>query len=305
MKRLCFSVFTAFLLIMVKGCADTSPADFQIVSASWRGRCFDVLFEGIDSEITINSVHAAEALTMMRQNDFVRYRLTERLGLEKDTKMKCCIARELVRAGYKEYGEILFNTLKDPDSSAYAHAAEGIHKADIDADVSILKNAFKFTNLPLDRLWLNAAIFKISGEGLPKLKRMLYGDDLLIASVAALVLGESGKLANEDVNCLKSDIERFSPVQRAILYSGLWSYAGDESEKALLGLTASPEPSVRAFAAYSLRKSQSNESVCALLRLMDQDDNEDVRIRSAHALLHIISPGRTLISTSSISRRNN
>lgn len=286
MIRCNFNAIIAVLIISANGFCQILPNEFQIACPSLRGRCFEVLFEGIDSGNPINAAHSAEALTMVWQKSFVEHKLSASLKLEIDDRMKCCIARELVRAGFDEHTEVLIDTLKSPNSNAYAHAAEGIYKADIKVDVSALKNALKITSSPLDRLWIYAAMLKNNTQGLQQIKQMLHGDDLLISSVAALILGQTGNLSNEDIDYLTANIDEFSPIQTAIIYSGLWDYAKQRSEDALLRLTYSSQSSVRAFAAYSLRNSLSTETICILLRLID-DEDEDVRIRAAHALLSI------------------
>jgi len=267
--------------------ADILPAEFEIAAPSLKGRCLEVLYKGIDSDNFIYAIHSAEALTAAGQAKFVIYKLEPMLAEQQaNDQLLCCVARELVRAGRQQYTQILFDVLQKKDSNAYAHSAEGIFKTDTKIDISILNNALEFKTSPLDRVWLHAAMLKSADGPIEPLRQYIHGDDALIGSVAAFALGTTGNLSPQDVDYITELTAKSKPFEKVLLLSSLWDYRPDETKEGLLQSAASDMPSVRAFAAYSLRHAGDARSIATLLKLL-KDENQDVRIRAAHSLIVI------------------
>lgn len=290
MKR---TVLNLLMSVWVCGAVSAEMADgiwteIEILSPSIRGRCMEVLWKGIDSQNSPYSIHAAEGLTAAGQSFYVTDRLADRLKRESDERQKCCLMRELIRAGKTEYIQSLLACLSDERSEAHAHAAEGLYKTDAKVDAAVLEQSLAQETSTIARVWIAAVLAQQNhAKGVDSLKRVLYGGETLPSAVAAFVLGQTRHLGQEDLQHISTALSgTTNPFEKTLLVSGLLEYDAKKVDAVVTEVLRSPDAASRAFMASRLGSSQDPKRIAALLRLLE-DENEDVRLRAAHTLIEI------------------
>ena len=107
-----------------------------------RAKCLDVLREGLKSNEFWPAIHAAEGLTLGGKGAEVVAYLEPKLADEKDDQRRCGIARELMRAGKREYKSVMLGILAGDDPHGHVHAAESLYKLAEIGDGVAMRKAF-------------------------------------------------------------------------------------------------------------------------------------------------------------------
>ena len=259
-----------------------------------RGRCLDVLqrgFKAIDDSPTSfwPAMHAAEALTLAGQGREILAPLMKRLPDEADHQRRCGLAREIVRAGRREPLDVLFNTLADENSNGRIHAAESLYKVGELRDGKLMRAAFEQKIDKRLQLMAAAALGRQGDEAaMKRLRQMLGSEDREIRKICGWVLGLIGDAS--DVEPLKKTLtNETDELARAYLVNAL-ACLGDATARTSLGKNlASNNPAVRTYSAEFAGYGRSVEFRPLLIKMLD-DDNVDVRVRAAQALVMLSQP---------------
>src|SRR5262249_59020324 len=105
-----------------------------------RRRCLDVLRQALKGDEFWPAMHAAEALTQAGQGAEVRTALADRLKTERDPRMRCGLARELVRAVDRTRVAVLLEILGEPERRAQVHAADSLYTVAEIGDRELLRH---------------------------------------------------------------------------------------------------------------------------------------------------------------------
>lgn len=230
------------------------------------------------------AMHAAEALTLAEQGAEVVALLKERLPKETDHQRRCGLAREIVRAGQREPLDVLFNTLADEQSNGRVHAAESLYKVGEIRDGKLMRAAFAQTeNLRL-QLMAAAALGRQGDEAaMKRLREMLDSDDREMRKICGWVLGLIGDAS--DVEPLKKTLAAETDELARAYFVNALACLGDAAARMSLGknLTSS-DPAVRTYSADFAGYSRAIEFRPLLIKML-HDENVDVRVRAAQALI--------------------
>lgn len=266
-----------------------------------RARCLDVLRHGLRAEEFWPSIHAAEALTLAGAGDEVVAFLEPRLPAERDDQRRCGIARELVRAGRREFVDVLLGILAGSDPYGHVHAAESLYKVGELGDSRALRRAFAQSepqsgerpagepiNLRL-RLMAAAALGRAGDpDAMAALRRALHHSDPAVYHLAAWVLGRIGDA--RDIAALRKNVARApDALTRAYQEHALAALDDSAGLEALAANLNSPNPAVRTYAATFAGDARATTVAPQLIGLLD-DETLDVRIRAAQSLLVLAQP---------------
>jgi len=257
-------------------------------------RCLDVLRRGLKSiDDTPTSfwpaMHAAEALTLAGQGAEVVALLKERLPKEIDHQRRCGLAREMVRAGQREPLDVLFSTLADEQSNGRVHAAESLYKVGDVRDGKLMRAAFEQTeNLRLQLMAAAALGRRGDAAAMKRLREMLGSEDREIRKICGWVLGLIGDAS--DVEPLKKTLAAETDELARAYFVNALACLGDETGRMSLGKNlASNDPAVRTYSAEFSGYSRAVEFRPQLIKMLD-DENVDVRVRAAQALVMLSQP---------------
>lgn len=260
-------------------------------------RCLKILHDGMGSDDFWPAMHAAEGLSSVGLGDEVIEFLEPKLESENDDQKRCGLARELVRAGDSSKSSVLMQILTVDDPHGHVHAAESLYKVGWSGAAKPLKSAFEETENIRLKIMAAAALAKHVDGDLGKkayafLRRHLADEsDPDIFRLSAWVLGRIGK--DEDRELIRSRlVDAKSPVHSAFLEHALASLGDPEGKKALLQNLESDDPVIRTYAAVFAGETGLTEAAPYLIRSLD-DENLDLRIRAAHALLSLVTPTST------------
>lgn len=271
-----------------------SQIEFELDIPEIRQRCLTVLREGLQDQDFWPSMHAAEALTQAGHAREVCELLEPRLQTESDDQRRCGLARELVRAGNKEYTSVLVNILRAAEPHGHVHAAESLYKVGWQGDAPELQQAFREgTDLRL-RLMAAAALAK-HGQGNSKAQSLEFLRTTLrkeqapeLFRIAAWVLSRVGDAG--DCNLIRARLADAADdtLTVAFLQHALAALGDPQGEQALLANLQSADPAVRAYAAVFAGELDIRQAIPALVQQLD-DPNLDSRIRAAQSLILFIS----------------
>jgi sialidase-1 len=181
-------------------------AELIELSDETRARCLEVLREGLKSDDFWPSMHAAEGLTLGGHGEEVITFLEPKLLGENDDQRRCGLARELVRAGRREYTEVLLDILASDDPHGHVHAAESLYKVVEIGDGSALRHAFaQSPNITL-RVMAAAALGRCGNpEAMAFLRERLVSAEPSIARIVGWVLGRIG--SSQDIPGIRRRLE--------------------------------------------------------------------------------------------------
>ncbi|HID21424.1 MAG TPA: HEAT repeat domain-containing protein, partial [Planctomycetaceae bacterium] len=244
------------LAVLVLGTVAVDPAcaavekDASInLEEATRAKCLRVLREALRGEEFWPSMHAAEALTGAGCSDEVRRWIEPKLKTEKDDRHRCGLARELVRAGDRAKAAVMLDILASDDSYGHVHACESLYKVNEIGDGRLLRQALAQTEDLRKSLMAAAALGRWgSPAAMAVLRRHVKDRDPESARIAAWVLARIGH--RRDIPALRAGRQRFDdPLVRAYFEHALAMLGDAEGLAALAANLASPNPSIRTFAA--------------------------------------------------------
>jgi sialidase-1 len=243
-------------------------------------------FKAIDDSPTSfwPAMHAAEALTLAGQGKDILAPLMKRLPNEADHQRRCGLAREIVRTGRREPLDVLFNTLADENSNGRVHAAESLYKVGELRDGKLMRAAFEQTTDKRLQLMAAAALGR-QGDlaAMKRLRQVLGSEDREIRKICGWVLGLIGDASDVDP-LTKTLAAETDELARAYFVNALACLGDASARKSLGNNLTSNDPAVRTYSAEFAGYSRSVEFRPQLIKMLD-DDNVDVRVRSAQALI--------------------
>jgi sialidase-1 len=265
------------------------PVFAELMSAEVRNEAMDILKTGLESDEFWPAMHAAEALTIAGEGEWVRQRLSSRLSSETDDQRRCGLAREITRAGDTDKAAVMIAILADPESEGRIHAAESLYKVGWPGDASpYLREVWHSEEGFVLQLMAVAALAKHGAaadrsEALAYL-RQLTGEieDHNHLRLVAWVLSRVGD--DSDIARLKPILQRDLAPQPRVFVEHALARLGDEAGQAALRRNLrADDPATRTYAAVFAGESGMVETAPQLIALLD-DPNLDTRIRAAQAL---------------------
>jgi len=259
------------------------------LSIELRNECLKVLREGLASAEFWPAMHAAEALTVAGHGAEVRAFLTPKLPAEKDDQRRCGLARELVRAGDRSHVRLMLDILAGSDTHGHVHAAESLYKVNELGDGLALRRAYSQNENPKLRLMAAGALGRWgSPAAMQYLREQLPHADPEISKIAAWILGVIGTAS--DIPPLRNHLAHApDAITRAYHEHALALLGDDEGKRCLRSNLSDADPMIRTYAANfagDARVIDAREDLRHLLA----DDNVDVRVRAAQALLTLAQP---------------
>lgn len=275
------SIYTVFLLLL--GPVVGAPLTFELSDAN-RTKCLKVLRDGLKSDDFWPSIHAAEGLTLGGHGDDVIAYLEPKVLDEKDDQRLCGLARELVRAGRKQYKQIMLDILAGEDAYGHVHAAESLFKVVEIGDGQALRRAFAEAPDIRLRIMAAAALGRCGHpEAMVFLREQLKTAEPEIARIVGWVLGRIGSA--EDIPGLRWRLDNSdTELQRVFLFNSL-AVLGDEiGLRELERNLSSNDPGFRTYCATFAGDARATQTKPQLVALLD-DPNLDTQIRAAQSLL--------------------
>jgi sialidase-1 len=293
MRTLFFSagllLFVATLGLQASG--QTDRATTAELDQPTRDRCLSILDVALRGADFWPAMHAAEALSQAGKGALVRRYLTPKLGIEHDDQHRCGLARELVRAGDRQHARVMLDILAGENPHGHVHAAESLYKVFELGNGSELRAAFEQTeNLTL-RLMAAAALGRSgNGEAMKLLRTTVKNGNESVGRLAAWVLARIGDPS--DIPMIRRRAESAGDSVDRCFHEHALARLGDRyGKQALLKNLRSREAAIRTYAAVFAGESRMVEAVDRIRELLD-DENVDVRVRAAQALLVLDSPSR-------------
>lgn len=276
--------------VMTAGFVSRAVADDPIaLTPQVQEKCLAVLRAGLVSDEFWPSVHAAEGLTLGGQGADVVAAFRSRLVDEEDDQRRCGLARELVRAGQRQYAEVLLEILSGDDPHGHVHAAESLFKVQELGDGTALRAAWQDGATPNLRMMAGAALARAGNrEALQFLRGQLAGRDAEVARIAAWILGRIGDAS--DIAQIKRNVASApNGVSRAFQQHALAALGDAEGIAALAKNLDDADPAVRTYAATFTGDARVTALAPRLQSLLD-DEHLDTRLRAAQALLVLAQP---------------
>ena len=254
------------------------------LSDELRQRCLDILREGMAGDEFWPAMHAAEGLTLGGHGAEVRAALPERLKTDRDDQHRCGLARELVRAGDKQYAQIMLDILAGENPYGHVHAAESMYKVGVLGDRKLLRAAAAQTDNVLLRLMAAGALAKAGEESaFPVLRQGVELPDTAHARTAAWLLGRVGDAS--DIPRLRARQQQLTdPLDIAYFDHSLAALQDPAGLAALQRNLSSPDPVIRTYAATFAGDARCLGCRDGLVKLL-ADKHLDARLRAAQSLL--------------------
>lgn len=282
------SAFGLGLLVCLTGCVDDLADEIQLTDVT-RARCLDVLREGLSSDDFWPAMHAAEALTLAGYEEEVIASLETKLPLETDGQRRCGLARELVRAGQKEYASVMLEILANDDRHGHVHAAESLYKVGEVGDERALRRAFADTSNVTLQMMAAAALGKQGDQGsMAFLREQVKHADGETARIASWVLGRIGSV--EDISEIRRRRDTAENDLQRVFHENSLAVLGDPDgiESFCVNLVAE-DARFRTYAATFVGEARALQYTDQLIALLE-DPNLDTRIRAAQSLLVLSQP---------------
>ncbi len=276
------------LLGLLSGCAK-HRADRIELSEENRAKCLEILRAGMRSDEFWPSMHAAEGLTLGGYGHEVVAFWEPKLPEEVDDQRRCGLARELVRAGKREYAQVLFDILAGEDPHGHVHAAESLFKVGELGDGSIMRRRFNETSNVILKIMAAAALGRAGNqEAMTYLREQLNNPDLNRVRIAGWVLARIGN--ENDIPAIRQARDNAElDLQRVFHQHSLATLGDAEGLQSLLDNLGSEDAGTRTYAATFAGDARALEAKDQLIGWLD-DENLDTRIRAAQSLLVLTNP---------------
>jgi len=286
--RICKSSIVFFALILCPfGLIAAAPKMLELSEID-RTNCIQVLRDGLRFDDFWPSIHAAEGLTLSGHGEEVIAFLEPKLVDEKDDQRRCGIARELVRAGQRQYKQVMLDILASDDPYGHVHAAESLYKVVEIGDGNTLRRAFaKAPDIRL-QIMAAAALGRCGNpEAMVFLREQLETAEPEISRIVGWVLGRIGSA--EDIPALRQRLDNADTDLQRVFHLNSLAALGDEV--GLRGLErnlGSDDSSFRTYCATFAGDARATQTKPQLIALL-HDANQDTRIRAAQSLFVLSS----------------
>jgi sialidase-1 len=256
-------------------------------------KCLAVLRAGLASDEFWPAMHAAEALTIAGKGEEVRAALRPKLPTEKDEQRRCGLVRELARTGDRTPLPIMWNILADEKSNGRVHAAESLYKVGELDDGRLMRQVFASADIPKLKMMAAAALARGgSPTAYQLLREKLHDEDFEIRKIAAWVLGLLGD--ERDVAPIKKILAaETDPLAKAYYVNALACLRDASGREALITNLSSTDAPIRTYSADFAGYARAIEAQPRLIEMLD-DENLDVRVRSAQSLIALSLPPAAL-----------
>ena len=270
--------------IAVAGAADSIELD-----PAKHKRCVEVLRAGMRGDDFWPSIHAAEGLTLGGYGEEVIRFLQPKLSGETDDQRRCGIARELVRAGARQYASVMLDILSGSETHGHVHAAESLYKVVEIGDGTAMRDAFQRDENAKLKLMAAGALGRCGNVQAMKFLRQSAGsEDPDVRKIAAWILGRIGD--ETDIPILKQQLARSDEkLLRAYIEHSLAALGDPDGLNALASNLKDADPAVRTYAATFAGDARALEVAHTLENMLD-DPHPDAAIRAAQSLLVLASP---------------
>lgn len=256
-------------------------------------KCLRVLRTALASAEFWPSMHAAEALTLAGKGEEVCAALRPQLKTETDEQHRCGLVREIARTGDRTPLPIMWQILADEKSNGRVHAAESLYKVGELEDGRLMRSVFSTSEIPKLKLMAAAALARGGNlDALKLLRQTLRDDDFENRKVAAWVLGLLGD--ERDVPPLKNVLAtEEDPLAKAYYINALACLRDASGREALIKNLSSTDAPIRTYSADFAGYARAIEAQPRLVEMLD-DENLDVRVRSAQSLIALSLPPAAL-----------
>ncbi len=260
-----------------------------VISKQIRERSLQVLRAALRSDEFWPSMHAAEALTLAGYGREVRAYLEPKLKTETDDQHRCGLARELVRAGDRSKAAIMLNILEGDETHGHVHAAESLYKVNEIGNGNAMRAAMNQKENLTQALMAAAALGRWGNpQAFALLRFHLKNKDESVARISAWVLARIGD--SSDIPALKEHVKRVQePLSKLYFVNALAALGDEQGKAALVKNLQSEDPAVRTYSAVFAGEARMGGVKGRLIELLD-DENIDVRVRSAQALFVLSQP---------------
>lgn len=291
MKCLRTSSGISVALVISSGFWGCGEADSDVIQLSDnnRAKSLEVLRAGLRSDEFWPSMHAAEGLTLGGYGDEVVAFLEPKLPSEKDDQQRCGLARELVRAGKREYAQVMLDILASDDPHGHVHAAESLFKVGELGDGSIMRRRYRETSNETLKIMAAAALGRAgNSDAMTYLRDQLNYSDLNRVRIAGWVLARIGN--GNDIPAIRKARDNAElELQRVFHEHSLAALGDEEGLQSLLANLSSEDAGTRTYSATFAGDARALDAKDQLIVLLD-DANLDTRIRAAQSLLVLSNP---------------
>lgn len=283
-----FRIITITTMLLFRVVA-ADGADVIKLDAATRQQCVSVLQQGLHGDDFWPSIHAAEGLTLGGYTEEVIRYLRPKLQQETDDQRRCGIARELVRAGQRQYARVMLDILAGSDPHGHVHAAESLYKVIEIGDGTAMRAAFgQSANVRLKLMSAGALGRCGNPAAMAFLRESVSDRDPEVQRIAAWILGRIGD--GRDIpgltNLLSSCDDK---LLKAYIQHSLAALGDDAGQQALAANLEDPDAAVRTYAATFAGDARA-VGVADSLRKMLDDAHPDAAIRAAQSLLVLANP---------------
>jgi sialidase-1 len=268
---------------------ETSSRKTLELTPETHQKCLSVLRDAMRSEGAEEfwpSIHAAEGLTLGGYGAEVIEFLAPKLETETDAQHRCGLARELVRAGDKQYEQIMFGILSGDEPYGHVHAAESLYKVFRLGDGVAMRKAFAQQENFRLRIMSAAALGRGGNpDALQFLRDSLNHEDPELSRTVAWVLGRIGD--KRDIPPIRALVATAAdPLTKAYYEHSLAVLGEPEGLKALEQNLSAEDGVIRTYAATFAGDAWATHLKPKLIHNLD-DEFLDARIRAAQSLLQM------------------
>jgi len=135
------------------------------------------------------------------------------------------------------------------------------------------------------------ALVALGAAGMQRAQEMVDDPRWFVVRNGVAILGEMGAEAEEAVSHITGTLANPDPRVRLESVRALGKLGGEDAEMLLVGMLNDQDPEVRAAACRSVGVLKVEKALKPLLQLLEEDEEEDVRVGALQALGQIGDPG--------------
>ncbi len=135
------------------------------------------------------------------------------------------------------------------------------------------------------------ALVALGAPGMHRAQEMVDDPRWFVVRNGVAILGEMGVEAEEAVSHITGTLANPDPRVRLESVRALGKLGGEDAEMLLVGMLNDQDPEVRAAACRSVGVLKVEKALKPLLQLLEEDEEEDVRVGALQALGQIGDPG--------------
>ena len=284
LHRLRFAWFCIFLLIIGCKTPKVLPPS-NLLRANHFDKSLQILREGLHSDEFMPSVYAAEAMIDAGYGFEAIPVIREKLKKEGVDVYRAGLGRALVKGRQQDGIILLQDIMLGNDEEAQTESLKGLFYEVSVADTSIVGNVIRSTENNAIKLYAQGLLHITEKEKhADEIRAGLTDSDPRARIAAADIISFIGS-SEEDTTQLITNLSNVtSEIERFRTLRALAMLDHASSRENLPQLTRSPDPSMRAMAAYAIAESWLVEHAEAIYPLLD-DPSLAVRVRAAQSLL--------------------